>query len=144
MIQYRPAVDSDVPDLVNLTNTMLAHTKLGCATAGKIGALVRSPKTLVMLAHAHSELIGFVCGVVHESVFNSRLRVTDIGLFVAPEYRSSTAAQDLIAHLEKWAQDNKATEIWLGQTTGDNPRVVERFYNRLGYKTQGFNCLKEL
>lgn len=144
MIQYRPAKDQDIAEIVALTDSMLKHTSLGCATPEKVRALVHSPKTLVMLAHVQSQLVGFICGVLHESVFNNVLRVSDIGLFVVPEYRSSTAAQDLIAHLEKWAREQQAQQLWLGQTTGDNPRVVERFYNRLGYKTQGFNCLKEL
>jgi GNAT superfamily N-acetyltransferase len=144
MIQYRIAVETDVEQIVSLTNQMLAHTTLGCATEPKVRALVCSPKTLVELAYDADRLVAFVCGIVHESVFNDIKRVTDIGVFVLPEYRSTTIATELISHLEKWARDQKASQLWLGQTTGANPRVVERFYNRLGFKTQGFNCLKEL
>jgi len=141
---YRPAVESDVDAIKTLTDSMLAHTSLGVATIAKIRALVTSPATLVQLAFVEDQIAGFVCGVVHESVFNTTKRVSDIGLYVAPEYRSSEIAAVLIEHLETWAMRQGASQIWLGQTTGDNPRVVERFYNRLGYKTKGFNCLKEL
>lgn len=144
MITYRIATKTDVANIVALTDQMLAHTKLGCATPAKVHMLVTSPRTLVTLACDNSKLVGFVCGVVHESLFNDIKRVTDIGLFILPEYRSGTVAKELIAHLEKWAREQEAQQLWMGQTTGDNPRVVERFYNRLGFTTQGFNCLKEL
>lgn len=144
MIKYRIATKEDVLKIVGLTDEMLSHTKLGCATIPKVHMLVTSPRTLVELAWDDDKLVGFVCGVVHESMFNETKRVSDIGLFVLPEYRNSDIATKLIAHLEKWARDQQASQLWLGQTTGDNPRIVERFYNRLGFKTQGFNCLKEL
>ena len=144
MITYRTASKEDVLKIVALTDEMLAHTKLGTATVAKVHMLVTSPRTLVELAFDEDKLVGFVCGVVHESVFNETKRVTDIGLFVLPDYRKGDIATKLIGHLEKWARDQQASQLWLGQTTGDNPKVVERFYNRLGFKTQGFNCLKEL
>ena len=144
MIKYRKALDTDVTALKALTDSMLSHTSLGVATEAKIRALVTSPITFVMLAFSGDELVGFVCGVVHESVFNTTKRVSDIGLYVAPEFRSSEIAAVLVEHLETWAMRVGASQVWLGQTTGDNPRVVERFYNQLGYKTKGFNCLKEL
>lgn len=144
MIKYRTAEKSDVSALKVLTDEMLADTALGVATPEKIYMLVTSPRTLVMLAVEGEKTVGFICGVVHESMFNDRRRVTDIGLFVSPEYRHSTIAEDLVAHLEKWARDQQAEQVWLGQTTGGHVRLVERFYNRLGYKTQGFNCVKEL
>lgn len=145
-VTYRIATEADVINLKQLTDSMLAHTSLGVATESKIKGLVNSPITLVMLGidNESNKLVGFVCGVVHESVFNTTKRVSDIGLYVAPEYRNSEIAAVLIEHLETWAMKMGASQIWLGQTTGDYPKLVERFYNRLGYKTQGFNCLKEL
>jgi GNAT superfamily N-acetyltransferase len=147
MITYRTATKEDVLQIVALTDQMLAHTKLGTATVHKVHMLVTSPRTLVELAidnDSGGKIVGFICGVVHESVFNETRRVSDIGLFVLPEYRKGDVAKRLIAHLEKWARDQQASQLWLGQTTGDYPKVVERFYNRLGFKTQGVNCLKEL
>lgn len=144
MITYRTATKEDVLQIVALTDQMLAHTKLGTATVPKVHMLVTSPRTLVELACDDNKIVGFICGIVHESVFNDTKRVSDIGLFVLEEYRKSDIAKRLIEHLEKWARDQQASQLWLGQTTGDYPKVVERFYNRLGFKTQGVNCLKEL
>jgi GNAT superfamily N-acetyltransferase len=143
-IVYRPATVADVDNIKDVTDLMLSHTKLGTATKKKIHALVTSPNTLVQIAVHGSKLVGFTCGIVHESIFNDRRRVSDIGVFVLEEYRRSTIARDLIQCLETWAREQGAEEIWLGQTTGDNPELVAKYYNRLGYQTQGFNSVKEL
>jgi GNAT superfamily N-acetyltransferase len=110
----------------------------------KIRALVLSPKTLVLLAWDGDDLIGYTCGVLHENVFNDRLRVTDIGVYVKPEYRAGAVSKKMIDHLEKWAKEKGAKELWLGQTTGQEVTQIEKYYNRLGYTTKGFNCVKEL
>ena len=144
MITYSIATEEDIDKLKQLTDLMLTHTCLGVATLPKIRALVLSPNTLVTLAWADAKLVGFNCAAVHESMFNNNKRVSDIGLFVDKEYRKSEIARVLIERLEAWAQKQGASQIWLGQTTGDNVAIVERYYNRLGYKTQGFNCVKEL
>jgi GNAT superfamily N-acetyltransferase len=139
----RIAQEKDIEKLKALTDRMLAHTGLGVATVEKIRALVKSPKSLVLLAFDEEKLVGYTCGVLHESVFNDRLRVSDIGVYVDTEYRSGSLAKRLIEHLEKWSKDQGAKELWLGQTTGDNPEQVVKYYNRLGYTTKGFNCVKE-
>lgn len=143
-IVYRLGTVADIEQVIEITNRMLAHTGLGLATPDKIRKLITSPRTLALTACDADKIIGFTVGIVHESLFNDRVRVSDIGVFVLPEYRASRIARDLIAHLEKWAKEQGASEIWLGQTTGDNPDLVVKYYNRLGYKTKGFNCVKEI
>jgi GNAT superfamily N-acetyltransferase len=143
-VLYRPAVSTDVNSIKELTDVMLSHTGLGVATLSKIKALVTSPRCLVELAFINDELVGYTCGVLHENVFNDVLRVTDIGVFVLPQYRKLDVAKVLIEHLEKWAKLNMAKEIWLGQTTGDNVDVVAEYYRRLGFNIRGFNAVKEL
>jgi GNAT superfamily N-acetyltransferase len=143
-ITYRQATVKDIDAIKHISDQMLAETKLGLATLPKIKNLVESPRTLFMLALADDVLVGFVCGVVHECIFNDRLRVTDIGVFVLPEHRKSDIAKTLIAHLEKWAKARQADELWLGQTTGDKPQSIARFYSSLGYTVCGFNAMKEL
>jgi GNAT superfamily N-acetyltransferase len=143
-IVYRPAVEEDIAAIKALTDIMLTHTGLGVATVPKIRALVTSPKSLVMLALLDGKLIGYTCGILHENVFNDVLRVTDIGVFVIPAYRRHDVAKALIEELESWARSNKAKELWLGQTTGDNVDAVAEYYRRLGYKIRGFNAVKEI
>lgn len=143
-VLYRSANVNDITVIKELTDQMLAHTGLGVATVPKIKALVTSPKAIVKLAFIDDRLVGYTCGVVHENVFNNVLRVTDIGVFVRPEYRKMDIAGQLIALLEQWAREQKARELWLGQTTGDNVNAVAEYYRRLGYNIRGFNAMKEL
>ena len=143
-VLYRPAIDTDIGGIKALTDVMLQHTGLGVATVPKIRALVTSPKCLVLLAILDNRIVGYTCGVLHENVFNDRLRVTDIGVFVLPEYRRLDIAKNLIERMEQWAQDHNAQELWLGQTTGDNVDAVAEYYRRLGFNIRGFNAVKEL
>lgn len=143
-IELKIAREQDIDKLKALTDSMLESTGLGVATVAKIRALVLSPRTLVLLAWDNDKLIGYTCGVLHESVFNDRLRVTDIGVYVEPEYRAGSVSKRMIEHLEKWAKEKGAKELWLGQTTGQEVTQIEKYYNRLGYTTKGFNCVKEL
>ena len=143
-IELKIAEERDIDKLKALTDHMLESTGLGVATRAKIRNLVLSPKALVLLAWDGNDLIGYTCGVVHENVFNDRLRVTDIGVYVEPAYRSGSVSRRMIDYLERWATEQGAKELWLGQTTGDELTQVEKYYNHLGYKTKGFNCVKEL
>jgi GNAT superfamily N-acetyltransferase len=143
-VLYRSANVDDVSAIKALTDVMLAHTGLGVATVPKIKALVTSPKTLFQLAFVNDELVGYTCGVLHENIFNDVMRVTDIGVFVLPQYRKLDIAKQLIAMLEEWAKNQKAKELWLGQTTGDNVDAVAEYYRRLGYNIRGFSAVKEL
>ena len=143
-ILYRIADSEDVVKIKELTDVMLKDTMLGVATTNKIERIVNSPSTFVMLAFDREKLVGFIAGVVHQSLFNDITKVTDVGLFVLPEYRKSKIGFMLIKQLEQWARYNKASQIWLGQTTGNNPERIAKMYERLGYTLCGFNSVKEI
>lgn len=143
-IELKIAEEKDIDKLKALTDHMLEVTGLGIATYEKIRRIVISPKTFVLLAWDNDNLIGYICGAVHENVFNNRLRVSDIGVYVDAEYRSGSISRKMIARLEEWARQQGAKEIWLGQTTGSDVNQIVKYYNRLGYETKGFNCVKEL
>jgi GNAT superfamily N-acetyltransferase len=72
------------------------------------------------------------------------MRVSDIGFYVNPNHRGSRAAIKLLAKLEDWARDNNINDVCIGQTTAVNMEKTQQFYNRLGYKTVGFNTIKHL
>ena len=143
-IDIRPARAQDVEKIKELTDEMLTPTGLGRATVKKIHNLVVSQQTLFLTAWDNEQLVGYTCGVLHENIFNDRLRVTDIGVYVLPGHRGSQISRELIAGIETWARERGAEEIWLGQTTGGDPDRVIKYYNRLGYTTKGFNSVKEL
>ena len=143
-VNYRIAKTEDISNIKALTDQMLAHTDLGVATVPKITALVNSPKTLFMLAMIEDKLVGYTCGILHENIFNDVMRVTDIGIFVLPEYRKHGIDQSLLLLLESWAKENKANQLWLGQTTGDAVDKIAEYYRKQGFKVCGFNAVKDL
>ncbi|TMW58405.1 hypothetical protein Poli38472_009964 [Pythium oligandrum] len=54
---------------------------------------------------------------------------------VMPEYRRFGVGRDLIDHLERWAEQNGFTKVWLA--TGRVMVQACRFYESLGYKDAG-------
>lgn len=110
----------------------------------KILQLFKNPNAVAFLALENNQIVGFISGIVHEYFFSNRKRVSDLGFFVLPEYRGSRVALKLVKLLESWAIEKKAEELHLGQTTGLDIDKTKRFYERLGFKTVGFNTVKHL
>jgi GNAT superfamily N-acetyltransferase len=145
-IKYRIANRNDVTQIKKLSDVMLIDTGLGLATEQKILRLVTQPQVYFLLAidDTIDEPIGFICGVKHESMFNDTKRVADLGCYVLPKYRTSRIGIKLIKQLEQWAHDQQVSEIWLGQTTGNDPSRTVKLYERLGYTVKGFNSVKQI
>ena len=99
---------------------------------------------IIYVAEKDNKLIGFIAGMVQPYFFSQRKRVTDMGFFVQPEHRGSSAAIKLIKALENWAKENNVVDVCLGQTTAVKLEETQKFYTRLGYKTVGFNTVKHL
>ena len=110
----------------------------------KILQLFKNPNAVAFLALENNQIVGFISGIVHEYFFSNRKRVSDLGFFVLPEYRGSRVALKLVKLLEAWAIEKNANELHLGQTTGLDIDKTKRFYERLGFKTVGFNTVKHL
>jgi GNAT superfamily N-acetyltransferase len=141
---YRVATAQDVPAVKDLTDVMLAHTGLGVATPEKLHSLITNPAGVWILAEQDGKAIGFVSGIIHETMFNNERRVSDMGWFVLPEYRGGFTARRLMTLLEQWAKLQGIKQIWFGQTTGDDIESVVKYYKRSGYTIKGFNAVKEL
>jgi GNAT superfamily N-acetyltransferase len=110
----------------------------------KILNLFKSNNTVFFIVIKNNKILGFIFAIAHEYFFSNRKRVSDLGLYVLPEYRGSRAALMLIKALETWAKEIGADDLCLGQTTAVNMDKTRQFYERLGYKTVGFNTVKHL
>ena len=146
-IQYRIATINDLVDIKDITNKMLKDTKLGLALDRKIVDIIMSPRTFKLLAtdkNNDNKIVGFIAGIVHESVFNDIKRVTDIGVFVDDDYRSTKIGITLINRLEEWARLEGAKQLWFTQSTGLDVEITGKFFERLGFTKQGYTNLKEL
>lgn len=87
--------------------------------------------------------IGFLAVGAVEMLFCHLKTVDDLGLFVLPEWRGTTAAVRLVRYLDAWAKA-KGVEIRMGVTTGTNPSQVGKFLTRFGYERTGELYTKRL
>jgi GNAT superfamily N-acetyltransferase len=110
----------------------------------KILHLYKNNDVMVILAIDDDKIVGFIAAMVHEYFFSNRKRVSDLGFYVLPEHRGSRAAIKLVKSLETWAKQTGADDLHLGQTTAVEIDKTRQFYERLGYKTVGFNTIKHL
>lgn len=106
--------------------------------------LFRSPAVVVIAAEQDGQLIGFISGIVSQYFFSERIKAADLGFFVVPAHRGTSAAIRLISAFEKWADEMGVSEIYLGQTTAVDIEKTIKFYTRLGYRCVGFNTVKHL
>jgi len=104
----------------------------------------KNSNVVTFIATKENKIIGFLAGVKGPYFFSARMRICDIGFYVVPEHRGSRAAIRLLAALENWAEENNIVDVCIGQTTAVNMEKTQQFYNRLGYKTVGFNTVKHL
>jgi GNAT superfamily N-acetyltransferase len=110
----------------------------------KILQLYKNPNAVGFIAIKNDKIIGFISGIFSEYFFSNRKQVSDLGFFVLPEFRGSRAALKLVKSLETWAKEKGADDLHLGQTTAVEMDKTKQFYERLGYKTVGFNTVKNL
>lgn len=125
---------------------MVAEAEFSDAIAEKhkILQLYKNPNAVGFIAIQDDKIIGFISGLFSEYFFSNRKQVSDLGFFVLPEFRGSRAALKLVKSLENWAKEMGADDLHLGQTTAVEMDKTRQFYERLGYKTVGFNTVKQL
>jgi GNAT superfamily N-acetyltransferase len=137
---------SRLEEFLNIVTKMVTEAEFSYARLEKhkILQLYKNPNAIAFLAIDDDKIVGFMAAMVHEYFFSNRKRVSDLGLYVLPEYRGSRAALKLVKSLETWAKQTGADDLHLGQTTAVDIDKTRQFYERLGYKTVGFNTIKHL
>jgi GNAT superfamily N-acetyltransferase len=77
--------------------------------------------------------------------FKGDTLASDLLMYVSPEHRGGMIAPRLVKRYIKWATDLGVRYIQLGQSTGiGSMERVAKFYEGMGFKTVGFNTLKEV
>jgi GNAT superfamily N-acetyltransferase len=137
---------SRLEEFLEIVAKMVAEAEFSYAKLEKhkILQLYKNKDVIVILAIDNDKIVGFIAAMVHEYFFSSRKRVSDLGFYVLPEHRGSRAAIKLVKSLETWAKQTGADDLHLGQTTAVEIDKTRQFYERLGYKTVGFNTIKHL
>lgn len=109
-----------------------------------VSGFLSSPDALVVVAYYDDKPAGMLIAVAWEHPLFTGRRVSDMLVYVLPEYRGGAIAPRLVKMMEAWAKNRDAEYMMLGQSTGiGDPVRVIKFYERLGYTMTGFNCYKE-
>jgi GNAT superfamily N-acetyltransferase len=135
---------SRLEKFLEIVAKMVTEAEFSCAKLEKhkILQLYKNPNAIAFLAIDNDKIVGFIAALSHEYFFSSRKTASDLGFYVLPEYRGSRAALKLVKSLEEWAKQMGASDLHLGQTTAVEIDKTRQFYERLGYKTVGFNTVK--
>ena len=88
------------------------------------------------------EIEGALVGLLSELYMSHTVQATELAWFVSKDYRGKPSSLKLIKAFEKWAKENGANQIGMGDI--DGIASLEKLYNRLGYKRAESVYLKEL
>ena len=106
--------------------------------------LVEAPTTLTVVVYDGVKPVAIFMGYTYNHPMFYAKFSADLILYVVPEHRGTPIAVRLLKMYESWARQQKVDYMNIGQSTGigDMDRV-RKFYEKLGFKTTGFNCSKE-
>ena len=108
-----------------------------------INLCLTDPDWLCLMAWSeHGEAIGFIAVGSVPMMFSSERSIDDLGLYVIPQWRGTTAALRLVRQMEGWAS-GKCKVIRMGVTTDTNRDQAVKFLERLGYKQTGILLTKQ-
>jgi N-acetylglutamate synthase-like GNAT family acetyltransferase len=137
----RQATQADIDMITILANKMVESTLFTRISKERIEKILNVPTAVGFVAES-KEIIGFICGALHEQFFTQQKFASDMALFVEPKHRGGSAAFRLVKAFENWAKEKGASHIWLGQSVGQNIDDTKNFYIRLGYTLAGVNTVK--
>lgn len=146
-LDVRPAQADDVPAIVLLAYWMTSESprfrRHGFSTV-KARALVERLVELggLFVAAEGKELIGFFAGVMNEHFLSEVKVAAEIGVYVLPSRRGTSAFPRLVRAFESWAKNNGAQEIAVGISTGVEPERTVCMYERLGYTIASQGLIK--
>ena len=88
-------------------------------------------------AYHNKIMTGFMVGYLEQFAFNPAVRASEMGLYVLPDSRGSSAVFKLLKDFEQWALIKGAAEIVITTMSGINTKRVNKLYTKLGYKESG-------
>ena len=104
---------------------------------------VESPDMWGMVAEFDGVIGGFMIGYATEHWLSPDKFAGDLTLYLATEYRGSSAAIKMLKAFEKWAfEEQEVKYIDLGVSTGIHAEATAAMYGRLGYENQGISMRK--
>jgi GNAT superfamily N-acetyltransferase len=149
----RPIEDQDVEPGIDIIRTMLEEgTEYQgvlfdeAVVRGWLRAAIEKPDDYfgVALMSEEGKPVGGMLGCRGNFTFSKQYMAIEVGLYILPEYRGSSAAVRLIKTFETWARDRGCVMIQSGVTIGINNDLAAGIYRKLGYRDAGPMLRKEL
>lgn len=142
MIRF--ATLDDVPALVELARAMHAESPVfsvlrfdGEILAGNFRTIIQSSQGFARVFEVGGKVAGGMVAAAVPHFCSPDLVACDVGLFVHPEHRGSSAAVRLLTEYRNWAEGIGAALIQFGVMTGVAVERTQSMCERLGWKQQG-------
>jgi GNAT superfamily N-acetyltransferase len=90
------------------------------------------------------EVIGLFMGMVAPQWFSPTLEMSELMFWVRSDFRTTPLARLLIKTMEQWAIEKGAKKLIIAAASGYETARIEKFYNRMGYKTCALMSSKEI
>jgi hypothetical protein len=104
----------------------------------------KSPDRYFRIAVRGDVVLGAFYGYVHRVFFSDQLVANDLGWWVREEARGGRTAMALLLDFEKWAKQQGAKRVGLGQTGVEDIERTTQLFVHCGYKVIGYNTMKDL
>lgn len=128
---------NDLPNYANVERDP-AHT------LRMLDAFIDLPDLAIFFKEIDGEVVGLFMGIVAPPWFSPTLEMSEIMFWVREDQRRSGLARELMSAMEEWAKSMGAKRLTMAAASGYETARVEKFYNRLGYKTNALQCTKEI
>lgn len=138
----------DAQSIINLGEELKNESRFREHTYNPVGveqilaATVKAPDKFFIAYD--DQFRGLILMGIREHYFSTYKQAGDFAFFVKAEHRGSTLAVRLLQEAEKWAKEQGAHDMTILHNTGINMDQASRFFNRIGYGTQGQIFSKEL
>jgi hypothetical protein len=105
---------------------------------------LQSPDRYFRIAVRGARVLGGFYGCVHRVFFADVLVAKDLGWWVRQEARGGAAAMALLCDFERWAKEQGAVKVGIGQTGVEDIERTGALFRHCGYKFIGYNSMKDL
>ncbi len=129
-INIRRCMISDAHRIYELSMKELGYKFSEEQVEANVRRLIGVPTSLILVAEAGDEVVGFIHASNHEPVYAPPMK-NILGLAVDPEYRKNGLGRMLVEAVEDWARETGAAGIRVN--SGANMDSGLRFYKALGY-----------
>lgn len=109
-----------------------------------VACMTRADHFCVVLVDDVADRVeGYLVGICYEHYFSYEKTVSDLGFYIAEDYRSMQMVRQMLQLLESWAFGHmKAADVSLGVSSGIADKLTVRLYERMGYSRGFYGVIK--